>query len=147
VNNFVFEFARGLAFICRRCGLAGSRPLRWTVIANTAAGGFKIRKRVLTHSEGLATALKKSASLPVHRAEPAKSASGAENPFAEYGFCTTNAAGDAAMVTKELLREADSAMKRETADGETVLLEPQDFPAAIEVSPPVIPVLDTGVSR
>jgi diacylglycerol kinase family enzyme len=32
-------------------------------------------------------------------------------------------------------------------DGETVLLEPQDFPAAIEVSPPVIPVLDTGVNR
>jgi hypothetical protein len=116
VNDFVFEFARGLAFICRRCPLAGSRPLRWAVIANTAAGGFKIKKRVLTHSEELEISLKKAASLPVCRAEPSGSASGAGNLFAEYGFCTTNAVGNTAMVTKELLREADFDMECETAD-------------------------------
>jgi diacylglycerol kinase family enzyme len=147
MNNFAFEFARALAFICRRCPLAGGRPLRWTVIANTAAGGFTIKKRVLAHGEALEISLKKAASLPVCRSEPSKSARVAKNPFAEYGFCTTNAAGDAAMITKELLWEADVAISRETAgerplflvisaggDG-TALEILREFYRHIEVSP------------
>jgi hypothetical protein len=116
MRDFVFEFVRGLAFICRCCPLAGRCLLRWTVIANTVAGGLNIRKRVLAHSEGLEISLKKAVSLTVCRAEPSGSASGTGNLFAEYGFCTTNAVGNTAMVTKELLREADFAMECETAD-------------------------------
>jgi diacylglycerol kinase family enzyme len=122
MNDFVFEFARAIAFICERSPLAGRRPLRWTVIANTAAGGFTIRKRVLAHAGGMEISLKKAASLPVCRAEPSQSARRAGNRFAAYGFCKTGAAGEAAMITKELLREAEAATRSETPDDNPLFL-------------------------
>jgi diacylglycerol kinase family enzyme len=116
--DFAGEFARSIAFICERSPLAAERPLRWTVIANTAAGGFTIKKRLIRHRAALEASVKKAAPLPVRLAEPSLSAGKSTNRFAEYGFCETKAAGNAASITKDILNEALSAIEF-GADGET----------------------------
>ncbi|MDR3356084.1 MAG: diacylglycerol kinase [Spirochaetaceae bacterium] len=109
IKEFAGEFARSVAFICERSPLAADRPLRWTVIANTAAGGFTIGKRLLAHRAALEAAVKKAAPMRLYHAEPSLTSRKAGSRFAEYGFYETKAAGNAAMITRDLLEEALSA--------------------------------------
>ncbi|MDR2445330.1 MAG: diacylglycerol kinase [Spirochaetaceae bacterium] len=108
MKEFAGEFARSIAFICERSQFALGRPLRWTVIANTAAGGFTIKKRVARHRSAMEVSVKKAAARPEAecRARPSDSALKSESRFAGYGFCETRAAGDAALITRDLLKEA-----------------------------------------
>jgi diacylglycerol kinase family enzyme len=108
MKGFAGEFARSIALVCQRSLLAADRPLRWTVIANTSAGGFTIKKRLIRHRAALEDSVKKAALLPLRDAKPSESAQKYGNRFAEYGFCETKAAGNAALITKELLEEAVS---------------------------------------
>jgi diacylglycerol kinase family enzyme len=131
MKQFVDEFARSLAFICahsplaacEHSPLAAGRPLRWTVIANTAAGGFTIKKRLDKHRQALENIVKKAAALPARRASPSDSVRQTGGRYAEYGFYETAAAGDAAAITKNLLREADAAIGgAKTADVKPLFL-------------------------
>jgi diacylglycerol kinase family enzyme len=115
------EFAASLAFICGRCRIASGRPLRWTVIANTAAGGFTVKERLRQHEKALAASVEKAAAAPPRRAEPSETAKHREIS-AKSGFCETKAAGDAALITRELLREAAFAVERSPPDGKPFFL-------------------------
>jgi diacylglycerol kinase family enzyme len=112
MKEFAAEFARSIASICERGLIAAGRPLRWAVIANTAAGGFTIRKRLEKHSAALEEALRKAAAMQLQgRAKPSECILKSGGRFAEYGFFETRAAGDAALITKELLNEAVSVIE------------------------------------
>lgn len=124
MKEFTGEFARAIAFVCERSPFAAGRPLRWTVIANTTAGGFTIKKRAAPHRAALEASVEKAAALPAaeRRARPSTSILNSESRFAEYGFFETKAAGDAALITRELLKEAASVSEDGEGGGKPLFL-------------------------
>jgi diacylglycerol kinase family enzyme len=115
------ETAASLAFLCERSRIAPERALRWTIIANTTAGGFTVKKRLRLHKKALEAAVEKAAMMPARGAEPSKTALSRQSA-AKHGFCETKAAGDAALVTRELLREAAFEIERSPPDAKPFFL-------------------------
>jgi|GEM_PF-176837 len=104
------EFAQSLKEICSRCDLVSGRPLLWTIIINPKAGGFTIKSRWKKHSRILAASVKKAANKPVLDINaPSLCAIKNGGEYAEFGLVTTNHAGHAGELARELLKEAATA--------------------------------------
>jgi len=107
-------FAEALASICARTQVAPGRPLRWIIIANTTAGGFKLRSRWQKHLQALEKCAAQ-AGLGQLRGDcgPAKTAALFDSlpDLAACGFVTTKRAGSGAEIANALVSEAADSGK------------------------------------
>ncbi|GHV83060.1 hypothetical protein AGMMS50212_04000 [Spirochaetia bacterium] len=123
-NDFNVEtFAKDIYFIACRTPIAAERELRLTIIANSNAGGFTIKKRGVKHSEELKRTIEIAAAMPQRRCVPSETAKRFGGELGAFGLVKTSAPGTSRLfetaasaenITAELLKEA--AAHREAAD-------------------------------
>ena len=112
------DFASLISELCSRSPLAAGRPLVWTIIANPKAGGFTIKSRWKKHYAKLLDCAHKARNNPLRQGGPSKTALGEGGASGNTGLILTKAAGDAADLTGELLREASAALASLPSGGE-----------------------------
>ncbi|GHU64540.1 hypothetical protein FACS189447_01570 [Spirochaetia bacterium] len=97
-------FGELLAEICTHTPLARERPLRWTIIANPAAGGFTIGSRWKKHLRQLQTCVLQAQKNPLH-ADASPSETGLKEGDKD-GLTRTRHGGHARSITETLIDEA-----------------------------------------
>jgi diacylglycerol kinase family enzyme len=125
------DFAGYLSEICLHSLVLPGRPLRWTLIANPAAGGFTINRRWKKHEAILKACTDKAWDNPLRSDAAPSDTAAAEGKPGSLGLIATNGKGRAAEIAEALIREASKdAENRErpfhlivTAGGDGTSLE------------------------
>jgi diacylglycerol kinase family enzyme len=131
------EFSSAIAELVKKSPLAREKcstyaNLRWTVIANPAAGGFTIGSRWKKHSAALNAALERvRAGSPCENAGPSETALEEKQDFGAYGVLLTQGPGRAGDIMEDVLKEAAAPGNENvfmlviTAGGDGTILEAQ----------------------
>ena len=101
------EFGFFVSQICSRCPLFADRPLLWTIIANSEAGGFTIKSRWKKHRLTLSQCARKAEKNPLRRnSGPSKTARSEGGATGSLGLIPSRFAGHAKEITGALIKEA-----------------------------------------
>ncbi|MDR0624380.1 MAG: diacylglycerol kinase [Treponema sp.] len=101
-------FGELVSRICAHTLAAPGRVLKWTIIANPAAGGFTIRSRWRRHHAVLTTYAEKAAALPFRDGGPSLTAREAGGSLGAYGLVLTSRPGHGGEIARALFDEAAS---------------------------------------